>query len=110
MNFPLSALSEISRGLQTSSALAVYKNGSELATEFDEYVMEIHRMSLQTCIFNDEAKFFQYVDRNLKGSQEVTALIFHDPLYLVPKVSSLFCKRKYRSITKMIMNFYIKDS
>lgn len=52
--------------------------------------MEIHRLQLQTCIFNEPKLFFEFVEANLKGSVAVTALIFHHPKKLIPKVLNRF--------------------
>lgn len=84
VNFP--ALSEISRGLGVSEPITILTIDNTKSTEFDEFVMEIHRLGLQTCIFNDSSRFFAFIEANLKGSLEVTSLIFHNPDDLIPQV------------------------
>lgn len=42
---------------------------------------------MQTCIFNDTEKFFNFVELNLKGSLEVTCLIFSNPKDIIVEVS-----------------------
>lgn len=81
----MSALSEISRGLKAST-ITILNVDNNKSTQFNEFIMEIHRFSLQTCIFNDTRKFFKFIDTNLKGSVEVTAIIFHNPEDLIPQV------------------------
>lgn len=56
------------------------------SVEFNEFIKEIHRLRLQTCIFNESKHFFKFIESNLKGSVEVTALIFHNPDDLIPQV------------------------
>lgn len=80
------ALSEISRGFRASGTLSILNIENKRSTNFSEFLMEIHRLQLQTCIFNQSKLFFEFVEANLKGSVAVTALIFHHPDELIPKV------------------------
>ncbi|CAG9799965.1 unnamed protein product [Chironomus riparius] len=80
------AFSEISQGLQASQTITILNSENRKSSAFNELIMEIHRLQLQTCIFNDTERFFGYVKKNLKGSVEVTALIFHKPDYLIQKI------------------------
>lgn len=82
------ALSEISRGLGAASGpITILNTDNYISLEFTELIIEIHRLGLQTCIFNKTTVFFRFVEANLKGSLEVNALIFHNPQDLIPKVS-----------------------
>ena len=81
------AFSEISQGLQASQTITILNSENRKSSAFNELIMEIHRLQLQTCIFNDTERFFRFVKENLKGSVEVTALIFHKPDSLIQKVT-----------------------
>lgn len=81
------ALSEISRGLASGTTTILNVGDSKSSSEFSEFLMEIHRLRLQTCIFNETEQFFKFIESNLKGSLEVTALIFHNPAELIPQVT-----------------------
>lgn len=83
------ALSEISRGIATTKTITLLNTDNRKSSAFNEFIMEIHRLKLETCIFNDSEKFFHFVEENLKGSLEVTALIFHDPNELIDEVKNL---------------------
>ena len=80
------ALSEIFRGLKMSRTVAILKTGYKNSTEFNEFILEIHRHPLKTCIFNEVRSFFKFIESNLKGSLEVAILIFNDPRKFIPKV------------------------
>ncbi|XP_070490058.1 ionotropic receptor 40a-like [Chironomus tepperi] len=80
------AFSEISQGLQASQTITILNSENRKSSAFNELIMEIHRLQLQTCIFNDTERFFRFVEENLKGSVEVTALIFHNPGSLIQKI------------------------
>ena len=80
------ALAEISRGIATTKTITLLNTDNRKSSAFNEFIMEIHRLELETCIFNDREKFFHFVEGNLKGSLEVTALIFHDPSELIEEV------------------------
>lgn len=86
--FFVKALSEIFYGLKASGTIAILKTGDKNSTEFNELILEIHRRPLKTCIFNDVRSFFKFIEINLKGSLEVSTLIFNDPRKFIPKVSS----------------------
>lgn len=80
------ALSEISRGIEAAKTITLLNVDNRKSSAFDEFIMEIHRLQLETCIFNETEKFFSFVEENLKGSIEVTVLIFHDPEELIDEV------------------------
>lgn len=82
------ALAEISRGIDTTKTITLLNTDNRRSSAFNEFIMEIHRLKLETCIFNDREKFFHFVEGNLKGSLEVTALIFHDPNELIDEVKN----------------------
>lgn len=48
--------------------------------------MEIHRHHLQTFVFNDTLAYFKFVEHNLKGSLDVTSLIFDNPHRMITQV------------------------
>ena len=81
------AFSEISQGLKASQTITILNSENRKSSASDELIMEIHRLQLQTCIFNETERFFQFIEENLKGSVEVTALIFHKPGSLIQKVN-----------------------
>jgi hypothetical protein len=80
------ALSEISRGIATAKTITLLNADNRKSSAFNEFIMEIHRLQLETCIFNETEKFFNFVEENLKGSIEVTAMIFHSPDELIDEV------------------------
>ena len=85
------AFSEISQGLKTTTeTITILNSENRKSSAFNELIMEIHRLKLQTCIFNETEMFFKFIEENLKGSVEVTALIFHKPDLLIQKVR-FFC-------------------
>lgn len=92
------AFSEISQGLQASQTITILNSENRKSSAFNELIMEIHRLQLQTCIFNDTERFFRFVKENLKGSVEVTALIFHKPDSLIQKVK--FASLNFDSLWK----------
>lgn len=81
-----SALSEISRGIATAKTITLLNADNRKSSAFNEFIMEIHRLQLETCIFNETEKFFNFVEENLKGSVEVTLLIFQSPEKLIDEV------------------------
>lgn len=83
------AMSEILQGLKTTKTITILNVSNRKSNKFNELVMEIHRLELQTCIFNHTEKFFQFIDANLKGSSEVTTVIFQNPEELIHKVRTL---------------------
>jgi hypothetical protein len=80
------ALSEILRGIATTRTITLFNAHNRKSNEFNEFIMEIHRLQLETCIFNETKKFFNFIAANLKGSLEVTSLIFHNPEDLIREV------------------------
>lgn len=80
------ALSEISHGIATAKTITLLNADKRKSSAFDEFIMEIHRLQLETCIFNETEKFFNFVEENLKGSIEVTVMIFHSPDELIDEV------------------------
>lgn len=80
------ALSEISQGLQTTKTITLFNSDNRKSIAFNEFIMEIHRRQLETCIFNETRDFFGFIEANLKGSLEITALIFHNPDRLIEEV------------------------
>lgn len=86
------ALAEISRGIATTKTITLLNTDNHQSSAFNEFIMEIHGLKLETCIFNDREKFFHFVEGNLKGSLEVTALIFHDPNELIDEVKALLLR------------------
>lgn len=99
------ALAEISRSISTTKTITILNVDNRNPTEFNEFIMEIYRLELETCIFNESKKFFNFIENNLKGSLEVTAFIFHDPNELINEV------KFERNIFKQKMrNFYSTDS
>jgi hypothetical protein len=80
------ALSEISQGLQTTKTITLLNCDNRKSVAFNEFIMEIHRRQLETCIFNETRDFFRFIEANLKGSLEITALIFHHPELLIQEV------------------------
>lgn len=80
------ALSEISRSIATTKTVTLLNASKRKSSAFNEFIMEIHRLQLETCIFNDRRKFFNFIDKNLKASLEVTSLIFHNPRDLIEEV------------------------
>jgi hypothetical protein len=82
-------LSEIIKAT-TDKTITILNAHKEKSTAFNELIMEIHRLQLQTCIFNRTDKFFKFIETNLRGSLEVTALIFHNPQELIQEVRSRF--------------------
>lgn len=85
--FSCAALSEISRALKASGTITILNIENKNSLEFNEFIMEIHRLRLQTCIFNESESFFKFIGSNLKGYVEVTALVFHNPNKLIPQVN-----------------------
>lgn len=81
------ALSEIAQGLQTTKTITILNPDNRKSSAFNEFIMEIHRLQLETYIFNETREFFKFIEANLKGSVEVTALIFHNPDELIEEVS-----------------------
>jgi hypothetical protein len=59
------------------------------AVKINEFVQEVHKFNMKTCIFTDTEKFFDFVSDNLKGSLEVTSLIFAEPGSILEEVSHL---------------------
>lgn len=99
----LAALSEISRGLTSGTMTILNVGNCKSSTEFSEFVTEIHRLRLQTRIFNNTKQFFKFIESNLKGSLEVTAIMFHNPVELIPQVTQRnikFSKRDCSSIQR----------
>lgn len=80
-------LSEISRGLQTSKTITILNSNNKRSSKINEFIQNIHQFNMQTCIFNDTEKFFNFVELNLKGSLEVTCLIFCNPKDIIVEVS-----------------------
>ena len=80
-------LSEISRGLQTSKTIIILNSNNKRSSKINEFIQNIHQFNMQTCIFNDTEKFFNFVELNLKGSLEVTCLIFFNPKDIIVEVS-----------------------
>ncbi|CAO1422930.1 unnamed protein product [Diamesa serratosioi] len=79
-------LSEISRGLQTSKTITILNFNNKRSSKINEFIQNIHQFNLQTCIFNDTEKFFNFVEFNLKGSLEVTCLIFSNPKDIIVEI------------------------
>ncbi|KAG5678929.1 hypothetical protein PVAND_008550 [Polypedilum vanderplanki] len=73
------ALSEICQGLQTTKTITLLNSNNRNSIAFNELFMEIHRRQLETCIFNDTLNFFKFIEMRLKGSLDITALIFDNP-------------------------------
>ncbi|KAG5678940.1 hypothetical protein PVAND_008559 [Polypedilum vanderplanki] len=73
------ALSEICQGLQTIKTITLLNSNNRNSIAFNEFIMEIHRRQLETCIFNDTLDFFKFIEMRLKGSLDITALIFDNP-------------------------------
>lgn len=73
-----------------SRMVAILKTGYKNSTEFNEFILEIHRHPLKTCIFNEVRSLFKFIESNLKGSLEVAILIFNDPRKFIPKVIRIF--------------------
>lgn len=94
----LPALSEISRGFKTSGTITILNFNQNKSTEFNELLMEIHRLRLQTCIFDQTKNFFNFIKSNLAGSLEVTALVFHNPESFIPKASSQLIASPFKVI------------
>lgn len=86
------ALSEIFRAIATARTVTLLNVDNRKSSAFNEFIMEIHRLQLETCIFNETQKFFNFVERNLKGSIEVTVLIFHTPDDLIHEVKLRVCR------------------
>jgi hypothetical protein len=80
------ALSEISRGLQTTKTITLLNYDARESMAINEIIMEIHRRQLETCVFNDTRNFFRFIEANLRGSLEVTALIFGAPEKIIDEV------------------------
>lgn len=80
------ALSEVVQSLSRLSTIGVF-SASENGSEFNEFVMALHSIPLQTCIFNEMEEFFDFIESQLNGSLRVTAFIFHHPHGLVERVS-----------------------
>lgn len=92
------ALAEISRGIATTKTITLLNTDNRRSSAFNEFIMEIHRLKLETCTFNDREKFFHFVESNLKGSLEVTALIFHDPNELIDEVKSMTFSSRFNFV------------
>lgn len=88
------ALSNIARGIVTAKTITLLNVDNRKTIAFNEFIMEIHRLELETCIFNESEKFFNFVEENLKGSIEVTVMIFHSPDELIDEVNCVKLKGK----------------
>lgn len=88
------ALSEIARGIATAKTITLLNVDNRKSSAFNEFIMEIHRLQLETCIFNETKKFFNFVEENLKGSIEVIVMIFHSPDELIDEVNCVKLKGK----------------
>jgi hypothetical protein len=103
------ALSELTQGLRTTTkAITLLNANNRKQTAFSEFIMEIHRLQLQTCIFNDIEKFFKVIDANLKRSLEVTAIIFHNPDDFIQEV--IYFHHSNESIENQTFNFNLPNS
>lgn len=64
----------------------------ENSAKINEFIQQVHKLNLKTCVFDDTKLFYKFVDDNLKGSVEVTSLIFAEPFEILEEVSELSVK------------------
>jgi hypothetical protein len=80
------ALTEVARSLERDATMGILKSQNETEADFNEFISELHKIPLQTCVFNNIKNFSNFVERQLNGSLQVTAFIFHEPNEILKKV------------------------
>lgn len=75
------ALSKTAESLKRLSTIGVFSSNvnDTMSTEVNEFVMALHRIPLETCIFDKRENFFKFIESQLNDSLRVTSFIFHHP-------------------------------
>lgn len=88
----LRALLFFSKGLiniyksSLATSFNIVQTSSSVNLNLNNFIKEMHRSMLKTCIFTNLETYFQYVDENIKHSIESCSLFFLDPSQVIDEV------------------------
>jgi hypothetical protein len=84
--FSFPGLSEIIRGQTIKSLAILVINGTIKERRINDFVKELHKFPIVTCIFYNKDDFFDYVLGSLEGSLETNSMVFARPDELVAEI------------------------
>jgi hypothetical protein len=82
----ISGLTEIIKGHKVKSLVILVNNNTVKPGKINEFIKELHKENIQSCIFYDKDKYFNHVQTSLEGSMETTSIIFSTPANILDEI------------------------